>query len=86
MFDVRLFLLSFKATQFNIIKSCCHPEKNILSSRLLSKNIKNKIYRTIILRVVLYGYETWYLTLRGEHRLRVFNLLKPSGFFTYQKV
>ena len=31
-----------------------------------------KIYRTIILPVVLYGCETWSLTLRDEHRLRVF--------------
>jgi hypothetical protein len=42
-----------------------------LSSRLLSKNLTIKIYRTI-LSVVLYGYETWSLTLRKEHRLRVF--------------
>jgi len=40
--------------------------------RLLSKNLKNKIYRTIILPVVLYGCESWSLTLREEHRLRVF--------------
>jgi hypothetical protein len=39
---------------------------------LLSKNTKIKIYRTIILPVVLYGCETWSLTLRKEHRLRVF--------------
>jgi len=39
---------------------------------LLSKNIKIKIYRTIILPVVLYGCETWSLTLREERRLRVF--------------
>jgi hypothetical protein len=39
---------------------------------LLSKNTKIKIYRTIILPVVLYGYETWSLTLREEHRLKVF--------------
>jgi len=39
---------------------------------LLSKNIKIKIYRTIILPVVLYGCETWLLVLRDEHRLRVF--------------
>ena len=39
---------------------------------LLSKNVKIKIYRTIILPVVLYGCETWSLTLREEHRLRVF--------------
>jgi hypothetical protein len=43
-----------------------------LSSRLLSKNLKIKIYRTIILPVVLYGCETWSLTLREERRLRVF--------------
>jgi hypothetical protein len=40
--------------------------------RLLSKNLKIRIYRTIILPVVLYGYETWSLTLKKERRLRVF--------------
>jgi len=44
---------------------------NILSSRLLSKNLKIKVYRNIILSVVLYGCETWSLTLREERRLRV---------------
>jgi len=39
---------------------------------LLSKNLKTKIYRIIILPVVLYGCETWSLTLRGERKLRVF--------------
>jgi hypothetical protein len=39
---------------------------------LLSKNLKIKIYRTIVLPVVLYGCETWLLTLREECRLRVF--------------
>jgi hypothetical protein len=43
-----------------------------LSSRLLSRNIKVKIYITIILPVVLYGCETWSLTLREENRPRVF--------------
>jgi hypothetical protein len=43
-----------------------------LSSRLLSRNVKVKIHKTIILPVVLYGCETWSLTLREEHRLRVF--------------
>jgi len=46
--------------------------QNLLSSSLLSKNLKIKIYRTIILPVVLYGCETWLLTLRDEGRLRVF--------------
>jgi len=45
---------------------------NLLSSRLLSKNTKIKIYRTRILPVVLYGCETWSFTLREERRLRVF--------------
>ena len=43
-----------------------------IASRLLSKNLKIKIYRTIILPVVLYGCETWSLTLREERKLRVF--------------
>jgi len=42
-----------------------------LSSSLLSKNLKIKTYRTIILPVVLYGCETWSLTLREKHGLRV---------------
>ena len=45
--------------------------QNLLSSSLLSKNLKFKIYRTIILPVVLYGCETWSLILREERRLRV---------------
>jgi len=45
--------------------------QNLLSSRLLSKNLKIKIYRTIILPVVLYGCGTWSLTLREERKLRV---------------
>jgi hypothetical protein len=43
-----------------------------LSSRLLSRNVKVKIYKTIILPVVLYSCETWSLTLREDHRLRMF--------------
>jgi hypothetical protein len=43
-----------------------------LSSLLLSRNVKVNIYKTIILPVVLYGCETWSLTLREEHRLRLF--------------
>jgi len=52
--------------------ACYHSVQNILSSRLLSKNLKIEIYRTIILPVVLYGCETWSLTLREERKLRVF--------------
>ena len=46
--------------------------QNLLSPSLLSRNLKIKIYITIILPVALYGLETWSLTLREEHRLRVF--------------
>jgi len=49
-----------------------HSVQNLLSSRLLSKNLKIKIYRNIILPVVLYGCETWSLTLGEERKLRVF--------------
>jgi len=52
--------------------ACHHSVQNLLSSRLLYKNLKIKIYRTIILPVVLYGCETWSLTLREERKLRVF--------------
>ena len=46
--------------------------QNLLSSILVSKNLKIKIYRTIILPVVFNGCQTWSLTLREEHGLRVF--------------
>ena len=50
--------------------ACYHSVQNLLSSRLLSKNLKIKIYRTVILPVVLYGCEAWSLTLREERKLR----------------
>ena len=52
--------------------ACYHSVRNLLSSSLLSRNVKIKIYRTIILPVVLHGREAWSFTLREEHRLRVF--------------
>jgi hypothetical protein len=52
--------------------TCYHSVQNLLFCRLLSKNLKIKIYRTIILPVVLYGCEIWLLTLREERRLRLF--------------
>jgi hypothetical protein len=52
--------------------ACYHSVQNLLSSRLLSKNIKIDIYTTIILPLVLFGCETWSVTLREEHRLRMF--------------
>ena len=52
--------------------TCYHLVQNLLSSSLLSKNLKIKICRNLILPVVLYGCENWSLTLREESRLRVF--------------
>jgi len=46
--------------------------KNLLSSDLPSKNLKIKMYRNIILPLILYGCETWSLTPREECKLSVF--------------
>jgi hypothetical protein len=51
--------------------ACYHSVQNLLSSSSLAKNIKIKIYRTIILPIVLYGRDTWSVTFREERRLRV---------------
>jgi len=47
--------------------ACYYSVQNLLSSSLLTKNLNIKIYRTIILPVVLYGCETWSLTLRKDY-------------------
>jgi len=52
--------------------ACYYSVQNLRSSSLLSKNLKFKIYRTIILPVVLYGCETWSLKLREESSLKAF--------------
>jgi hypothetical protein len=54
--------------------------QNILSSHLISENLKIKIYKTVILPVVLYGCETWSLTLGEEQRLRVFRIVSRKIF------
>ena len=51
--------------------ACYHSVQSILSSSLLPKNLKIKIYRTIILPFVVCGCETWSLTLKEERRLRM---------------
>jgi hypothetical protein len=58
--------------RLNSGNACYHWVQSLLSSRLLSKNLKTGIYKTIILPAVLYGSETCSLTLREEHILRVF--------------
>jgi hypothetical protein len=61
--------------------ACYHSVQSLLSSRLLSRNVKVKIYKTLILPVVFYGCETWSLRLREEHRLRVFENRVLRGIF-----
>jgi hypothetical protein len=59
-------------SRLNSGNACYHSVQSLLSSRLLSRNVKVKIYKTIIVPVALYGCETWSLTLREGYRLRVF--------------
>jgi glycerol-3-phosphate O-acyltransferase len=59
-------------SRLNSGNACYHSVQSLLSSHLLSRNVKVKIYKMIILPVVLYGCEAWSLILREEHRLRVF--------------
>ncbi|KAJ4446406.1 hypothetical protein ANN_13102 [Periplaneta americana] len=58
--------------RINMGNTCYYSVEKLLSSSLLSKNLKVRIYKTVILPGVLYGCETWTLTLRDEQRLRVF--------------
>jgi hypothetical protein len=57
-------------SRLNSENACCHPVQNLLSSHLLSKNVKIKLQVIIILSVVLYGCETWSLTQREERGVR----------------
>jgi hypothetical protein len=59
-------------SRLNLGNACYLSVQSLLSSCLLSRNVKVKIYKTTILPVVLCGCATWSLTLREEHRLRVF--------------
>jgi hypothetical protein len=58
--------------RLNSGNACYHLVQNLLSSHLMSKNVKVRIFEIIILPVVLYGCESWSLTVREEHKLRVF--------------
>jgi hypothetical protein len=75
--------------RLNSGNACYYFVQNLLSSRLMSKNLKIKIYKTVILPVVLYGCETWSLTLGEEHRLGVFEnrvLRKKGGRWIMEKI
>jgi hypothetical protein len=71
--NVSKFYSGKNISRLNSANVCLHSMQNVLSSSLLSKNIKIKIHRTIILPVVLYGCETLSPTLREELSLRVFD-------------
>jgi hypothetical protein len=58
--------------RLNSGNACYHSVQNLLPSRRLSKYVKSSLFNTIILPVFLNGCETWSLTLREEHRLRMF--------------
>jgi hypothetical protein len=58
--------------RLNSVNACYYSVQSLMSSRLLSRTEKVKIYTNISLPVVLYGCETWALTLREEHRMKVF--------------
>jgi hypothetical protein len=58
--------------KLNSGNACYHSVQNLLSSRLLSKNITIRVYRTILLLLILCWRETWSLTLKEEHRLTMF--------------
>jgi hypothetical protein len=62
--------------------------QSLLSSRLLSRNVKVKIYKTIVLPVVLYGCEIWPLTLREEHRVlrRIFGPKRDDVMGEWRKL
>jgi hypothetical protein len=73
-------------SRLNSRNASCYSAQNLLSSRLISKNLEIKIYKTVILPVVLYGCETWSLTLREEHRgflrtmlRKIFGLKREEG-------
>jgi hypothetical protein len=68
-------------SRLNSSIACYHSVQNLLSSHLLSKYLKIETYKSIILPVVLYGCETWSVTLREEHRLKVFESRVPKRIF-----
>jgi hypothetical protein len=68
-------------SRLNSRNACYYSVQNLLSSHIISKNLKIKIYETVILPVVLYGCETRSLTLREEHRLRFFENRVLRGIF-----
>jgi hypothetical protein len=72
-------------SRLNSGNSCCLSFQVLLSSHLLSENLKINISKTIILPIVLYGCEPWSLTLKEEHRLRVFENRVLKRIFGHER-
>jgi hypothetical protein len=72
-------------SRLNSKNACYYSVQNLLSSRLIPKNLEIKINKTVILPLVLYGCETWSLTLRKEHRLRVFENRALRRIFGFKR-
>jgi hypothetical protein len=58
-------------SRLNSGNACCYSVQNLMTFRLISKNLNLEIYKTLIMPFVLHGCETWSLTLKEERRLRV---------------
>jgi hypothetical protein len=71
--------------RLNSGNSSYHSVQKFLSSHLLSKNVRVRIYKTIILPVVLYVCETWFLTLGEEYKLRVFENTVLSRIYVLKR-
>jgi hypothetical protein len=61
-------------SKINSVNACYDSVRNPLSSRVVSKNLKIKTCKTIILHVVLYGCENWSLALREEYGMRMYEI------------
>ncbi|KAJ4440196.1 hypothetical protein ANN_08334 [Periplaneta americana] len=72
--------------RINMGNAYYYSVEKLLSSSLLSKRLKTRIYKTVVLPVVLYGYETWTLILRQKQRLRVFENKKSSDRYHEQHI
>jgi hypothetical protein len=68
--------------RLSVGSACYHSSQNLMSAHLLSKSIQIRIYKTVMLPVVPYGCETWSLTLKEEHILRVFENGAEENFWT----
>jgi hypothetical protein len=72
-------------SRLSVGNACCSSVQSFLSSLLVVRNMKVEVYKSIVLTYVLYGCETWFLTLGDEHRLRVFQnkvlrrIFEPKG-------